>query len=244
MYARTFICIYMPRPFFLFEYPPPPLDELPLCKNSKMAKITKSLVFLLILTILKICYAQDVIELNDTNFEHLTQISTGNTTGSWFIKFYAPWCSHCKAMTKTWTQLAAELKGTVNVAKIDVTTNSKTRKRFKIEGFPTIIYFKNGKMYDYKNHDRSLEAFKMFVHETYKSVKSSDPPKPLSYLDVLKDMANETFSNIDRIYKYAFPSLMAIIVVSFLVGFITSFILCKFCCCTKGSPDKNSKKKN
>ncbi|ANQ10324.1 Thioredoxin-related protein [Plasmodium coatneyi] len=209
-----------------------------------MAKIIRSFVFLLILTIFKICYCQDVIELNDSNFENLTQISTGNTTGSWFIKFYAPWCSHCKAMTKTWTHLASELKGTVNVAKIDVTTNSKTRKRFKIEGFPTIIYFKNGKMYDYKNHDRSLEAFKMFVHETYKNVKSSDPPKPLSYFDVLKDMANETFSNIDRIYKYAFPSLVAIIVVSFLMGYIAAFILFKFCCCTSGSRDIHSKKKN
>ncbi|EUD67825.1 protein disulfide-isomerase [Plasmodium inui San Antonio 1] len=209
-----------------------------------MAKITKSFVLLLILTILKICYSQDVIELNDSNFENLTQISTGNTTGSWFIKFYAPWCSHCKAMTKTWTQLAADLKGTVNVAKIDVTTNSKTRKRFKIEGFPTIIYFKNGKMYDYKNHDRSLEAFKMFVQETYKNVKSSDPPKPLSYFDVLKDMANETFSNIDRIYKYAFPSLMAIIVVSFLMGYISAFLLYKYCWCGNASPDKHAKKKD
>ncbi|GAW82051.1 protein disulfide-isomerase [Plasmodium gonderi] len=209
-----------------------------------MARINKSFVLLLILTILKICYSQDVIELNDSNFESLTQISTGNTTGSWFIKFYAPWCSHCKAMTKTWNQLAAELKGTVNVAKIDVTTNSKTRKRFKIEGFPTIIYFKNGKMYDYKNHDRSLEAFKIFVQETYKNVKSSDPPKPLSYVDVIKDMANETFSNIDRIYKYAFPSLVVIIVLSFLFGFITALVLKNCCSCIKASKSETSKKKD
>ncbi|SBS98254.1 protein disulfide isomerase [Plasmodium malariae] len=170
-------------------------------------------------------------------------MSTGNTTGSWFIKFYAPWCSHCKAMTKTWAKLAAELKGTVNIAKIDVTTNSKTRKRFKIEGFPTLVYFKNGKMYDYKNHDRSLEAFKNFVLETYKNVKPSDPPKPLNYMDIFKDMANETFLNIDRIYKYAFPSLAVIIVLSFLVGFITCFLLFKFCS-SSCSQQKVSKKKD
>ena len=33
----------------------------------------------------------DVVELDEGNFEHLTQISTGATTGDWFIKFYAPW---------------------------------------------------------------------------------------------------------------------------------------------------------
>ncbi|SBT79898.1 thioredoxin-related protein, putative [Plasmodium malariae] len=46
-----------------------------------MARITKSFVLFLFLIILNCCYAQDVIELNDSNFENLTQMSTGNTTG-------------------------------------------------------------------------------------------------------------------------------------------------------------------
>ena len=33
----------------------------------------------------------DVVELDSSNFEKLTQINTGGTTGDWFIKFYAPW---------------------------------------------------------------------------------------------------------------------------------------------------------
>ena len=31
-----------------------------------------------------------VVTLNDQNFEHLTQATSGATTGKWFIKFYAP----------------------------------------------------------------------------------------------------------------------------------------------------------
>jgi nucleoside permease NupC len=31
----------------------------------------------------------DVIELNDDNFEHLTQATTGSTTGHWFVELYA-----------------------------------------------------------------------------------------------------------------------------------------------------------
>ncbi|SOV18310.1 thioredoxin-related protein, putative [Plasmodium sp. gorilla clade G2] len=208
-----------------------------------MAIFKKSIIIFLFFTIFNYCFSQDVIELNDSNFENLTQLSTGNTTGSWFIKFYAPWCSHCKAMSKTWAQLATELKGKINVAKIDVTINSKTRKRFKIEGFPTLLYFKNGKMYDYKNHDRSLEAFKTFVLETYKNAKASEPPKPLNYMDILKDFLNETFQNIDRIYKYAFPSLAVLVSVSFLTGSIFSLILLK-CCCMKSGASKVAKKKD
>jgi protein disulfide-isomerase-like protein len=39
--------------------------------------------------------------------------------GPWFIKFFAPWCGHCKAMNKTWDEFAEKMKGKVNVAKID-----------------------------------------------------------------------------------------------------------------------------
>ncbi|CRG95231.1 thioredoxin-related protein, putative [Plasmodium gallinaceum] len=198
----------------------------------------KIFVLFIFLSIFKYCYSQDVIELTDANFEQLTQISTGNTTGSWFIKFYAPWCSHCKAISKTWTQLAAELKDQINVAKIDVTTNSKTRKRFKIEGFPTLIFFKNGKMYDYKNHDRSLEAFKNFALENYKNIKALDPPLPLTFIDMLKDFVFETIANIDRIYKYAFPSLAVISCISFLIGLFFGFILLRCCRKTKTTPTK------
>ena len=40
----------------------------------------------------------EVTVLDDKNFEHLTQAGTGATTGDWFIKFYAPWCGHCKRL--------------------------------------------------------------------------------------------------------------------------------------------------
>lgn len=46
-----------------------------------MVGFAKGFIFFLFLTLFNYCYAQDVIELNDTNFESLTQISTGNTTG-------------------------------------------------------------------------------------------------------------------------------------------------------------------
>ena len=34
--------------------------------------------------------SSSVVALTDGTFEHLTQASTGSTTGDWFIEFYAP----------------------------------------------------------------------------------------------------------------------------------------------------------
>ena len=79
-----------------------------------------------------------IFYLDIDNFEKLTQAATGSTTGDWLVKFYAPWCGHCKTLAPTWEEVANELKGVVNVAKVDVMSNRALGTRFEIEGmFPS-----------------------------------------------------------------------------------------------------------
>jgi thioredoxin-like negative regulator of GroEL len=56
----------------------------------------------------------DVVDLTAATFDQAK-------TGDWLVKFYAPWCGHCKNLAPTWEELATKSKGKFNVAKIDCT---------------------------------------------------------------------------------------------------------------------------
>jgi len=66
----------------------------------------------------------------------------------WFIKFYATWCGHCKAMAPDWEKVATSLKGKVKIGKVDAATDRILAKRFEIQGFPTLKLFPVGKKSD------------------------------------------------------------------------------------------------
>ena len=70
----------------------------------------------------------------------------------WFIKFYAPWCGHCKALSPIWDELFEKNRHELNIAKVDCTDDSNTELcvQFKINGYPTLLLLKDDKYYKYK----------------------------------------------------------------------------------------------
>jgi len=55
-----------------------------------------------------------------------------------FIKYYAPWCHHCRNLAPTWTELAAALTGIVNVAEVDCDAHGTFCRKQEVEGFPVL----------------------------------------------------------------------------------------------------------
>eukprot|EP00441_Pelagodinium_beii_P020439 CAMPEP_0197678456 /NCGR_PEP_ID=MMETSP1338-20131121/90050_1 /TAXON_ID=43686 ORGANISM="Pelagodinium beii, Strain RCC1491" /NCGR_SAMPLE_ID=MMETSP1338 /ASSEMBLY_ACC=CAM_ASM_000754 /LENGTH=132 /DNA_ID=CAMNT_0043259397 /DNA_START=42 /DNA_END=440 /DNA_ORIENTATION=- len=77
---------------------------------------------------------------------------TATAEGAWFVKFYAPWCGHCKRLAPTWDKLSEEYASTegVNVAKVDCTEHRPLCQAQGVRGYPTLKLFKSGADEKYK----------------------------------------------------------------------------------------------
>lgn len=62
------------------------------------------------------------------------------------VDFYADWCGPCKMMAPVIKQFAQEMGDRVRVLKIDVDRNPVAASNYNIQGVPTLILFKNGKI--------------------------------------------------------------------------------------------------
>ncbi|XP_053674938.1 protein disulfide-isomerase A5 [Anopheles nili] len=105
------------------------------------------------------------------------------------VMFYAPWCGFCKTLKPEFSAAATELKGRYVLAAIDVNRpeNSIIRKQYNITGFPTLLYYENGRMkytFEGENNKAGIVAF-------MKNPAAPPPTKPKE-----PDWASESSSEI------------------------------------------------
>src|SRR5690606_39621602 len=75
-----------------------------------------------------------VIPLTNSNFHQTIK------DGNFFIKFYAPWCGHCKELAPTWEKLSQQQTSGVKIAKVNCDESRELAKQFGIIGFPTLLF--------------------------------------------------------------------------------------------------------
>jgi thioredoxin 1 len=71
------------------------------------------------------------------------------------IEGFTNWCSFCRDMNLTISELAGELKGQVHFGLIDAERNNNTRRMYNISSYPTIMIFKNGLLVDIRSGVRT-----------------------------------------------------------------------------------------
>jgi len=58
-----------------------------------------------------------------------------------FVKYYAPWCGHCKKMAPMYVELAEELAAADNLVLAEMDATANEVEGVNIQGFPTIKFY-------------------------------------------------------------------------------------------------------
>mmetsp|Transcript_36666 Transcript_36666/g.85308 ORF Transcript_36666/g.85308 Transcript_36666/m.85308 type:complete len:224 (+) Transcript_36666:74-745(+) len=95
---------------------------------------------------LKLEVENGVYKLEESNFDQALE-----KFPALMVKFYAPWCGHCKALAPKYEKAARKLKKRdvpgPRLAKVDATVEEKLAKKYDVTGYPTLLVFKGGKLY-------------------------------------------------------------------------------------------------
>jgi len=112
----------------------------------------------------------DVTVVVGTEYEKIVNDPTKDV----LMKFYAPWCGHCKKLAPIWDELGAAFKDHPNlvIAKFDATVNEADG--VEIRGYPTLKWFprgnKEGESYE---GERDLAGLTKFLEENSEVLKEA-----------------------------------------------------------------------
>ncbi|KAL6074441.1 Protein disulfide-isomerase A6 [Balamuthia mandrillaris] len=117
--------------------------------------------------------ASDVITLTPDNFDSIKE-------GVWMVEFYAPWCSHCKALAPEWEAFATSSKGNLNVASVNCEAFPDLCDH--VASFPTILLYANGGEPILFKGNRERGAFSTFA-EMMAEEQGEDSDSHIIHLD-------------------------------------------------------------
>ena len=88
--------------------------------------------------------ATNVVILSEANFQNEVIAAPQPV----LVDFWAPWCGPCRTIGPIVNELAKDFDGRAKVAKVNVDDAPALAQRFEIQGIPTILIFRDGRVVD------------------------------------------------------------------------------------------------
>ena len=82
-----------------------------------------------------------------------------------FLKYYAPWCGHCKQLAPIFVELAKEFHGRIKFAEINCDENREICDKEDLQGFPTLALFRRDRYKQVYKGERTFEKMKTWLDE-------------------------------------------------------------------------------
>ena len=89
-------------------------------------------------------HATNVVILSEANFQSEVIAASQPV----LVDFWAPWCGPCRTIGPIVNELAKDFDGRAKVAKVNVDDAPALAQRFEIQGIPTILIFRDGRVVD------------------------------------------------------------------------------------------------
>jgi len=84
----------------------------------------------------------NVERITETNFDAVVLHSSKPGV----VDFYATWCGPCKELSPMLDKLAGSFTNEIKFVKINVDESPDLSRRFNIQGVPTLLFFRNGRV--------------------------------------------------------------------------------------------------
>ncbi len=87
---------------------------------------------------------EGLLDVNDSTFE--SEILNADKPA--LVDFWAPWCGPCKAIAPVFEELQGLYGDKILFARCNVDQSPNTPTKYGIRAIPTLILFKDGKVFD------------------------------------------------------------------------------------------------